>query len=425
VRRVVGVIGARADSPFSDGAFRTLWFSNFATNTGVLIQTVGASWVMVEAGARPQLVALVQTATSLPLVLISPLAGALAEGMDRRQVMVLAQGMLAVVSAALALLAANDLATPWTVLACIFLVGCCMAFIGPAWQASVGDVLPRPAIAGAVIYNAVGLNLARSIGPAIGGVIVSAAGAATSFVVNAVTSLGLILVLCRWRPSVKKASPRSASLGAAIMEGLLYAVADAPIRAALLRALLFGTVAYAVQALLPLIARDVLHAGSPEFGALYGAFGLGALGGALLSTQLRQRFSPETVAKLCTAISAVATVGAAWSPLLWLTIACLSLVGGAWVTAFSTFNVAIQLASPRWIVARLLSLYQMSVFTGVALGSYFGGLMADHVGTSGSLSIMAALSIVSLLAGCFTPLQAEARLPSDALAAAKRFHSDK
>jgi len=392
-------------SPFAFDAFRALWLSNLASNTGILIQSVGASWVMVEAGANPQFVALVQTAASLPLVLFSPVSGAISDRMDRRRVMIAAQAALVAVSVALALLSWAGLASPWLVLACTFLVGSCLACNGPAWMASVGDILPRAAIPAAVVYNAIGLNVARSVGPALGGAIVAGAGATASFVVNAVSSLGLIAVLLRWHRDSVRPPTVSGPLSAAIIEGMRYAGNAPPIRAALLRALLFGAVASAAQALMPLVARDVLDGGSTVFGFLFGGFGVGALVGALLSNRLRKRLRPEAVVQLCSLVSALATVGVAWSVSIVLTILFLALCGAAWVVAFSTFNVAVQLSSPRWVVARTLSLYQMAVFSGVAVGSWISGLVADHIGTSGSLLVAGMCIVFSLAGALVAPLR--------------------
>lgn len=189
-------------SPFAVPLFRAVWLASLVSNFGGLIQSVGASWMMAGLGASPQMIALVQASTSLPIVLLSLWAGGVADNLDRRRVMLAAQGFMLLVSAGLALGSWLGWITPWSLLVFTFLIGCGTAINGPAWQASVGDMVPRAMLPDAVAYNSMGFNIARSTGPALGGAIVAIAGAAAAFLANAVSYVGLILVLLRWKPDL-------------------------------------------------------------------------------------------------------------------------------------------------------------------------------------------------------------------------------
>ncbi len=202
-------VGTEQGSPFSIPLFRSVWIASLASNFGGLIQSVGASWMMIGLGGSPQMIALVQASTSLPIMLLSLWSGAVADNLDRRKVMLAAQFFMLIVSAVLAVGAWAGMLTPWLLLVFTFLIGCGTAINGPAWQASVGDMVPRAALPDAVAYNSMGFNLARSLGPALGGAIVAAAGAAAAFLLNAVSYLGLIMVLARWKPNLPRPGCRA------------------------------------------------------------------------------------------------------------------------------------------------------------------------------------------------------------------------
>uniref|UniRef100_UPI0028B0EA83 MFS transporter n=1 Tax=Brevundimonas sp. TaxID=1871086 RepID=UPI0028B0EA83 len=190
-------------APLRHPIFRAVWITSLVTNFGGLIQSVGAAWMMTSI-ASAQMVALVQASVTLPIMLLSLAAGALADTVDRRKIMLAAQTFMLLVSAGLAAMTWMGWITPWVLLTFTFLIGCGTAFNGPAWQASVGDMVPREDLAGAVTLNSMGFNMARSVGPALGGLIVAAAGAAAAFAVNAVSYLGLLVVLFRWKPERPK-----------------------------------------------------------------------------------------------------------------------------------------------------------------------------------------------------------------------------
>ncbi len=386
-------------SPWRSGIFRSIWIANLASNFGGLIQTVGAAWMMTAMGASSQLIALVQTATTLPIVLLSLLAGALADNHDRRVIMLIAQFLMLAVSVALAVCAALGILTPWLLLGFTFLIGCGTALKNPAWQASVGDMVPRPALPAAVAMNSMGFNIARSVGPAIGGAIVAVAGVAAAFALNAVSYIGLIVVLARWKqaPSARLLPPER--LGVAIDAGLRYVAMSPNIKVVLIRATTFGIGASATPALMPLIARDLVEGGALVYGLLLGAFGLGAVGGAFGRTWLRARLSNEQIVQAAGLALAAGAAIAAVSPYAVVTLGALALAGTGWVLALSTFNVSVQLSSPRWVVARTLSIYQMATFAGMAVGSALFGRLAQDYGVSVSLLVAAGLQLAAIVLG--------------------------
>lgn len=394
----------RAASPLSIPIFRAVWIASLLSNFGGLIQSVGASWMMTSLVQSPQMVALVQASSALPFMLLSLLAGAVADNMDRRRVMLTAQCFMLLTSATLSIFAWEGWLTPWLLLTFTFLIGCGTAMNGPAWQASVGDIVPRAQLAGAVALNSMGFNMARSAGPAIGGAIVAAAGAATAFLVNSISYIGLILVLLRWRPSFPPRMLPPERLLMAMGAGLRYVAMSPNLRIVMLRAASFGIAANAVPALMPLVARNLIKGGPLTYGALLGAFGIGAVIGALGSGRIRRQLSTEAMIRLAALGLAIGTALTGISPYIELTAAALMLAGASWVIALSTFNVTVQLASPRWVVARALSIYQMTAFGGMAVGAWVLGLIAEHHGVSNALLIGAAIQVAVLLLGFLAPL---------------------
>lgn len=402
-------------APFRIPIFRRVWIASLTSNFGGLIQSVGAAWLMLEMTAQAGMVALVQTSVALPVVLLSLLGGAIADSWDRRRVMLAAQGFMLVVSALLALCAWFDVLTPWLLLAFTFLIGCGSSFHAPAWQASVQDMVPRPQVPAAVALNSMGFNLARSTGPAIGGAIVAAAGAAAAFAVNALSYLGLILVLWRWQPGYEPPLLPRERLGSAMAAGLRYVTLSPAIRTVLLRSVAFGLGAGAVLALLPLIASRLGAGGALGYGLLLGAFGLGAVCAALGSAHLRARLSTEALVRAASVVFALALVVVATSSAFALTALMMLGAGGGWVLALSNLNVAVQLAAPRWVVARALSLYQMAAFGGLAVGSWLWGQLAEAHSIEAALLGAAGALLGSAALGWLLPLAQSAQRDLDPL----------
>lgn len=373
--------------------------ASLVTNFGSLIQTVGAAWMMTIISTSADMVALVQASTALPIMLFSVISGAIADNFNRRKVMLVAQSFMLTVSILLALTAYAGMMTPWLLLAFTFLIGCGAALNNPSWQASVGDMVPRSDLPAAVALNSMGFNLTRSVGPAIGGAIVAAFGAAVAFTINALSYLTLIFVLLRWKPPASASTLPPEPLGLAIVSGLRYMAMSPNIEKVLLRGFAFGFAVISVVALLPLVTRDLLSGGAFLYGVLFGAFGVGAVGGAFISGFARQQLSTEWIARLSFASFALSAVVIALSTLPWLTCAALMVGGACWVIALSMFNITVQLSTPRWVVGRAMSLYQMATFGGMALGSWIWGLAAEEYGPGAALLLAAAAMAAGGLMG--------------------------
>ncbi|TIQ38666.1 MAG: MFS transporter [Mesorhizobium sp.] len=402
-------------APFRHGIFRAVWSASLVSNFGGLIQGVGAAWMMTTIATSSYQVALVQASTTLPIMLFALIAGAIADSFNRRKVMLVAQTFMLVASALLTVFTWFGWMTPWTLLVFTFLIDSGTALNSPSWQASVGDMVPRAKVPAAVALNSMGFNITRSVGPAIGGIIVAAAGAAAAFAANAVSYIGLIVVLFRWRPEVPAPTLPREALGAAMGAGLRYVAMSPNIAKVLVRGFAFGFSAGAVLALLPLVARDVVKGDALTYGVMLGAFGIGAVGGALISVRLRQLLSSETMVRAAFAGFALCAFNAAVSHNAWQASAGLLVGGACWVIALSHFNVTVQMSTPRWVVGRVLSIYQTATFGGIALGSWIWGVVADAHGAEAALMVAAIAMLAGGAIGFILPLPQQTALNLDPL----------
>jgi len=396
---------ATALAPFKSRIFLAIWTASLVSNFGSLIQAVGASWLMTSIAPSPDMVALVQASTTLPIMLLSLPAGAIADIWDRRVIMLIAQSVMLTVSIVLAVVAYFGHMTPWTLLSLTFLLSCGTALYGPAWQSSVGEQVPRADVPAAVSLNSLSFNLARTAGPAIGGLIVATAGPPAAFLVNATTYIGLMVVLANWRRKVPALTLPPESMGTAIFAGIRYTRLSPAIRTVLVRGFFFGLMGSAIWALMPLIARDLLQGGALTYGMLFGAFGVGAVGGALMSTTIRQRVTSETIITVASVVFGLMAVGISFSEWMVLTMAMLLLSGASWVLALSTLNITVQTSAPRWVVGRAVAIYQMVTFGGLAAGSWMFGELAESHGISRSLMIAGAAMTVSAALGLLMRLE--------------------
>lgn len=395
---------ASALAPLRHLVFRRVWLASTLANVGGIIQSVGAAWMMISIAESADMVALVQTSITLPIMLLSLVAGATADSLDRRKVMLGAQVFMLIVSVVLMACAWSGLITPWLLLLFTFLIGCGLAFNVPAWQASVGDMVPRNDLPSAVALSSMGFNIARSVGPAIGGAIVAAVGAAAAFAVNAICYIPLIAVLVRWRrPENPSVLPRE-TLGVAVAAGVRYVAMSPRICVVLVRAVAFCIGAGGVMALMPLVAKVLIGGGPLIYGLLLGAFGAGAVTGAIGNARLRAALSTESIVRCASVAFAVAAAVSAVSPYLLLTMAMLFIAGAGWLLALATFNVVVQMSAPRWVVARALSIYQMAAFGGLAAGSWLWGAVADSESVPVALLASSTVMIACAVLGRWLPL---------------------
>ncbi|MFD4511129.1 MFS transporter [Streptomyces sp. NPDC058457] len=390
--------GAATDSPWAPLAarvFRALWIAQLVSNIGSWMQTVGAQWLLV--GDSAALVTLVQTASSLPVVLLALPSGVIADRFDRRAVLVTAQFAMLAVSGVLAVLAFLDALSPTALLLLTFLLGCGTALMGPAWQAIQPELVERERLGQAAALGAVNMNLARAVGPALGGAVVAAAGAGWVFAFNAASYLGIAAVLLLWRRPAAAAAPPAGNEGllAALYAGRRY-VWNAPgVRRILLRTLLFIPGGAALWALLPLTASRSLGLGSGGYGLLLGAVGIGAVGGAFLLPRAHRLLGANGTLGVGALVFAAVLAVLATVHAPWLVALALLPAGLAWIAVLSTLNAAVQTRLPGWVRARGLAVYLLVFQGGQALAAPLWGAVADWLGLSACLLIAGAAMLLS------------------------------
>jgi MFS family permease len=402
-------------APLSVPVFRRIWLASIASNFGGLVQAVGAAWMMTLISDSDAMVALVQASTTLPIMVFSLVAGAVADSYDRRRVMLVSQAFMFSVSVALTAFAFLDWLNAWLLLTFTFLIGCGMAFNNPAWQASVRDFVGKELLSAAVLLNGVGFNVTRSVAPAVGGTIVAAAGATAAFLVNAVSYLGLIFAVWTWQGPERSEDTRREPLRSAVGSGLRYVTLSPNLMRIYLRGFLFGLAAVVVLALLPLIARDMLDGDSLTFGLLLGAFGVGAVFSGLSSARISRILGNESMVRVSFLGVALATAAISFSSVLPLTMLAVALAGAAWVQALALFNTSVQLTTPRWVVGRALSFYQMFTFGGMALGSWLWGAVVESLSVVLALQAAAATTLVGLAVGFRWPVPPKMELDLEPL----------
>lgn len=386
-------------APLRHAVFRRIWLASLLSNLGLLIQGVGAAWAMTQMTSSADKVALVQTALMLPIMLISMPAGAIADMYDRRIVALVSLGIALCGATALTVMAWLNLVTPEVLLAFCFIVGSGMALFGPAWQSSVSEQVPSETLPSAVALNGISYNIARSFGPAIGGIVVATAGAVAAFAANAVLYIPLLVVLFLWRRNSEPSRLPRERLNRAIVSGVRYIANSPSIRIVLARTLVTGIIGGSVSALMPLVARDLLHGGAQTYGIMLGAFGMGAVIGALNIAELRKRLSGEAAIRACTLCMAGAITAVALSREPVLTAAALVVAGAVWMAAVALFNIGVQLSAPRWVAGRSLAAFQASIAGGIAMGSWGWGRLTDAAGVETALLVSAGLMFLSPLLG--------------------------
>jgi MFS family permease len=377
-------------APLREPLFRSLWIASVVSYTGKWIQIVGSGWLMASLTPSPLMVSLVQTASALPVFLVILPAGALADLVDRRRLLLITQSWLVVAAAMLGILTLLGLVGPWVLLAFTFVLGLGYVVNDPPWQAITPEIVSRQNFAQGVALNSVGFNVARAVGPALGGLLIMPWGPGPAFLVNAACFSGVILVLYRWQRPLIAPQARE-RVFSALRSGLDYFRQSTEVRAVLVRTAVFSVAASALLALLPLLA---LPYGSVGFGLMLGCFGAGALGGAAVLPWVRNRFPVNSVVPLATLVFAAATFTTPRVHDLEGMCAALFAGGGAWITIVAILNVSAQTMCPARLRARALSIYLFVLQGGMAAGSAIFGALAERWGVTSSLMI-AALALVA------------------------------
>lgn len=368
-------------APFRETAFAVLWMATVVSNVGTWMNDVGSGWLMTTLVLDPFMVALVQAATTAPIFLLALPAGAVADIVDRRKLLILVNGLMTVAAAVLAVLVALERMTAELLLLFTFLLGAGAAFIAPAWQAIVPQLVSREKLAAAIALNSMGVNVSRAIGPALAGVLIVALGVAAPFALNALSFVAIVAALVWWRGEPARVSPLPQErVGEAMLTGLRYAWNSAPLRDTLLRAAAFFVFASAYWALLPVIARTLLQGDARLYGVLLGCVGVGAVLGALLLTRVKPHLGPDRTVVAgtlgtATTLCAFALVTNAYAAALASLLAGLS-----WIFVLSSLHVSAQTALPNWVRARGLSLFLTVFFGAMAAGSAFWGKIAAEFG---------------------------------------------
>jgi MFS family permease len=391
-------------APLHNRIYRNLFIAQFVSNIGTWMQSVAAQWFLVEAHSSAVIVALVQTASLGPTLLLGLFAGALADLFDRRRFLIFMQSYAVLVTLALAVLAYLGRLGPTSLLMFTVAIGCASALTGPAWQAIQPEVVPRNQIPAAATLSSVSANAARAIGPAIGGVVVALAGPAAVFAINAVSFAGIIVALAAWKRPKQSAPIEREHLGQAIITGLQY-VRNGPIfRRILSRTALFLFPASALLALLPVAAAHRWHLGAAGYGVALGAIGFGAVLAVGVAAHLRRRVSDNVLLAASAAAYGLAPLAVIWLPFAAAT-PFLVLSGMAWLITLTTLNAAAQLSLPRWVMARGLSIYLLASTGSQALGAYVWGAIATRAGLDVALLWSAVLLGVVALSVAALPLR--------------------
>jgi MFS family permease len=392
-------------------AFRAVWIAAICSYVGNWLQDVGESWLMLSLTKSPLLIALVTTSFTIPAFALMLPAGVLSDRFDRRKILIASQSVLVVVAAVLAALTAFDVVTPAVILIASAAMGIGSALTTPAWQTLVPELVPRSEMPEAVTLNSVAFNIARTVGPALAGLVISMSGPAAAFALNAVSFLGVIHVLRSYphlRAVAEKPRSRRAreSFVRAMKSALVHAHRSPSLRALYGAISAFAIAAASVPALLPMFAKDSLGANERGYGVLLGALGAGAIAGALTLRRVRPMMSPRTLVAWSMALYGVSM--AAFTTTRSVAVGAILLVpaGVGWLCSLSTLNALVQLASPHWVKARTMALYQLAFLLFWSIGASIGGEIASRVGVPLTMRVAALLTIGAAAVTAFL------RLPS-------------
>jgi len=387
-----------AERPLASPVFRALWIATIVSNVGTWMHDVGAGWLMTSLSPDPLMVALVQAATTFPMFALALPAGALADIVDRRRLLIGAQLFGLVGAAGLAAITLSGLTTAWVLLVFTSLIAVGAAFSAPAFQAIVPELVPPKALQQAVALNSLGVNIARAIGPALGGVIIAASGPAAVFAVNALSVVGVIIVLFRWHRAVPDRHLPTEHMVGAMRAGLRYAMRAPELQVVLIRSVGFFLFASGLWALLPIIARRDLGLGPAGYGGLLTFMGLGAIGGAMLMPRLRGYMGANAITLAASILLAAAMAALSLASSFWTASAALFIAGLAWIAMMASLNGGAQATSPGWVKARALAIYLLVFQGSMAGGSALWGSVASRIGVPSTLLVAAALLALAGLA---------------------------
>ncbi len=391
-----------AFAPLSLPLFRDRWIASTVSSVGTWMQDTAGTWLMTALTSSPLLIALMQTAASLPVLILGLLAGATADIYDRRRLLIFWQYWMLAAVAILAIMTFAGVVSPVTLLLFTFLLNVGSAMNNPAWQAIVPELVPKDQLPNAVTLNAASNNLARAVGPALGGLLVAAftkadKGAGWVFALNSASFAGVIWILWRWhrQPLFKSTLPAERIAGS-VRSGLRYLRFSPTLQGSLVRAFGFTFFVSAVWSLLAVIAKRDLHQGAIGYGILNGSLGLGAVAAAAVLARIRKLVEATKLLTLTSLYYVFALISLALVHRPAFVIVTLLGAGFAWTSSMSTLNVSVQLSAPSWVAARALGVYLMTFQGGMALGSVVWGAVAQRTSVSTALLWAAGLMAASL-----------------------------
>lgn len=377
-------------APLEHRAFALLWTATLVSNIGTWMHDVSAAWLMTSLSPSPFVVALVQAATTAAMAFFALPAGALADLCDRRRLLIWVTVAKAALAVLLAVLTLTGMVTAWSLLAVTFLLGVGSALMAPAWQAVVPSLVPRQDLKPAVALNSLGINIARAIGPMLGGLLIVAAGSAAAFFANAASELFILAALLLWRPADRKPQQRPEYFLPAIAAGIRYAGNSRPLKSVLWRAAAFFTFASAFWALVPLVARTTLGGDAALYGLIVGAVGVGAVAGAIAMPRIDKSAGPDALVRLGTFGMALVLVALVLLPFRAAALIAGLVAGVSWICVLSSLNVAAQNALPDWVRGRGLSIYGFVFFGAMTVGAILWGALASWLGIGPALLTAAA-----------------------------------
>jgi MFS family permease len=383
-------------APLQTALFRNLWIATIVSNVGTWMQDVGAGWLMTSLSSSPSIVALVEAADSFPLMLLALPAGALADIVDRRRLLIVIQFYLLIVTGTLGILTLLDMVTAWMLLGFVFVLGVGSAVMLPAWSAIVPELVPPDEMPSAVALNSVAINAARAVGPAIAGVLVAAVGVWLVFVLNALSYVGILAVLLRWRREHHKSTLPAERFLTAIRVGMRFVMHTHALQVVLIRGGAFFVFASATWSLFPLIVRRELGRGPEIYGLLLTCIGIGAVVGAILLPRVRARISRDALVAGSSALYALAALALAHVQNIGLLAVAMLATGVAWISILSALQVTAQMTLPGWVRARGLASFFVVFMAGMTLGSILWGQVATRIGIPAALTI-AALGMVAAI----------------------------
>lgn len=396
-----------AFAPLRERTFRRIWTASLFSNFGQLFLGVGAAWEMTRLTSSAEMVALVQSAMMLPLVVVTLPAGAIADMFDRRRIAMSGLAFSAVCAAMLAAIAFLDLVTGAMLLLFCALIGAGVALYSPSWQASIPEQVSRGHLPAAVALGTISYNVARSFGPALGGLIVVAYGARAVFGMTALLYLPLFFAFFLWQRRHVPSRLPPERMDRAMLGGARYALHAPAIRTALLRVFAFGLSTATASALAPLIARDMLRGDAATYGLLLGAQGVGAVTGALFVSRIREMISTEWAVRLFAIGTGAALAVIGFSHEAMLTCAAFLVVGACNILTIAMINVTVQLSAPRWVTARALSLFSSAITAGIGIGAWVWGQVAQQTGVGHALLVSGMAVGATALLGLVLPIARE------------------